>query len=274
MVVRYPCLYRSFGGHRRDHRGCDSWVARHRAARAIDLARAWRRYRAAPGRTWTVLIVAQVALTVAALPVAAAMGWDSVSTDAKWPAFAANEFLAVRFSTDFEPPPDVDPAAYQRDRAARAVKYAAKSPVALNANRGWRTSRWRQRHRTRSSGAPLKSKGCRVDRECYARAPTASRRIPSTRSTCPSSPAAIDGRRHDHEQRRRRPRVRSACAQGRQRAGRRVRYIEPDTPNRAQSAPPRWYESWASSPTFRSDPSLPNTTSQPFFTRWPPTMDR
>jgi putative ABC transport system permease protein len=76
---------------------------------------------AALGRTWTVLIVAQVAFAVAALPVAVMTAWHEVRSTITNPVFAAEQFLAASVSMDPEPPPGIDPAAHQRALGARAV---------------------------------------------------------------------------------------------------------------------------------------------------------
>ena len=45
------------------------------------------------GRTWTVLVVAQVAFSAAALPSAVEMVWGTLRTGILGPGFAAEEFL-------------------------------------------------------------------------------------------------------------------------------------------------------------------------------------
>lgn len=50
------------------------------------------------GATWTVLIVAQVALAVAALPVIVAEGWREVRQATSAPTFAVEEYMGVRLS--------------------------------------------------------------------------------------------------------------------------------------------------------------------------------
>jgi putative ABC transport system permease protein len=56
--------------------------------------------RARLGSTWTVLIVAQVAVTVAALPALTALAWSQVPDAASRPAFASQEFLAMATSAE------------------------------------------------------------------------------------------------------------------------------------------------------------------------------
>ena len=56
------------------------------------------------GRTWTALIVVQVALAVAGLPIAISMGWGEMRAGTTRPAFAAERYLAAPFRLDAEPP--------------------------------------------------------------------------------------------------------------------------------------------------------------------------
>jgi predicted permease len=74
------------------------------------------------GRTWTTLIVAQVALTVAAMPLAFGMGWHEVRSNATRPAFAVEQFLAAAFAMDPEAPEGVDATAYRRSLNANATR--------------------------------------------------------------------------------------------------------------------------------------------------------
>jgi len=74
------------------------------------------------GRTWTLLIVAQVALTVAGLPMAIAMGWGEARGATTRPAFAAERFIVAPFRIDPEPPPSANAAEYQRSIATRFQK--------------------------------------------------------------------------------------------------------------------------------------------------------
>ena len=79
------------------------------------------------GRTWTFLIVAQVAIAVAALPPALLKGHDLVGQATQRPAFPAHEFLAARFLIE----DDVDASAastgperasHQRADSVRAMQ--------------------------------------------------------------------------------------------------------------------------------------------------------
>ena len=78
------------------------------------------------GGTWTVLIVAQVSLAVAALPAVVALGWSEVRPAMATPEFAAEEYLAAGIAIDSEPPSDVDPTIYWRDAPARFATLQAR----------------------------------------------------------------------------------------------------------------------------------------------------
>lgn len=71
------------------------------------------------GRTWTLLVVSQVALAVAALPLAIGIAWHEVRDEATRPIFAAEQFLAAAFAMDPEPPAGVDVTTYRSEMSAR-----------------------------------------------------------------------------------------------------------------------------------------------------------
>ena len=73
------------------------------------------------GTTWSLLIVSQVALAVAGLPMAAAFGWDAVREATTKPIFAAEQYLAVRMALEPEPPEGIDAATYKRELASRST---------------------------------------------------------------------------------------------------------------------------------------------------------
>ena len=52
------------------------------------------------GATWTVLIVAQVAITVAVLPPALLKVWEMIQVASRQPGFATGEYLATRFTVE------------------------------------------------------------------------------------------------------------------------------------------------------------------------------
>ena len=74
------------------------------------------------GGTWTVLIVAQVALTVTMLPMTFAMTWGEARWSTTRPAFAAEQYLVAPFRLDPEPPANVNAAEYRRDLESRMDK--------------------------------------------------------------------------------------------------------------------------------------------------------
>jgi putative ABC transport system permease protein len=90
------------------------------------------------GRTYGALIVVQVALAVATLPVAIATAWHSVQSATADPGFAADEFLTARLDLDREMLPNadrVDPRAFAarfRDRQAALVPRLRAEPNVAN----------------------------------------------------------------------------------------------------------------------------------------------
>ncbi len=73
------------------------------------------------GRTWTLLIVAQVAFAVAVLPAALFSAWMLVRDGYADPGFPAHEFLTARLEMDHDVPPTADAGAYE---AAFRARYA------------------------------------------------------------------------------------------------------------------------------------------------------
>lgn len=73
------------------------------------------------GRTWTVLIVAQVAFAVAAIPVTLGVASSELGEVMTRPLFPVDEFIAVGLSMDAEPPPGADADAYRRALPGRFV---------------------------------------------------------------------------------------------------------------------------------------------------------
>ena len=67
------------------------------------------------GRTWTALIVVQVAFAVAALPMVVATGWSEMRSTITKPAFAPEPYLAGSFAMDPEPPAGTSIAVYRRE---------------------------------------------------------------------------------------------------------------------------------------------------------------
>ncbi len=71
------------------------------------------------GRTWTALIVAQVAIAVAVLPNAVNLAWKQIRFVVVRPTFAAEEFLTAGLGLATELRPGMDAEAYRRETAAR-----------------------------------------------------------------------------------------------------------------------------------------------------------
>jgi len=87
------------------------------------------------GKTWTVLIVAQVAFAVAALPIAAAVGWNEVRAGSATPQFAAEAFLVAGLRMDGEPPDGSDPATSLTVRMTRFERFQRDLVARLEAER-------------------------------------------------------------------------------------------------------------------------------------------
>src|SRR5688572_7002123 len=60
------------------------------------------------GRLWTTLIVAQVAVTVAVMPMAMFLSWTAIRFRTGNPGFAAGEFLTAQLLADRATEPDTD----------------------------------------------------------------------------------------------------------------------------------------------------------------------
>ena len=71
------------------------------------------------GRTWTALIVAQVAFVVALMPVSAWQGWRLISYGLAEPGFAADQFLTTRVAMDAATPPSAQVETYGQEFASR-----------------------------------------------------------------------------------------------------------------------------------------------------------
>ena len=77
------------------------------------------------GRTWTTMIVAQVALAVAALPMAIAGFWGDITGASTSTSFETRPYLAAMIATDAEPPMGVDLDTHRRAVAVRAAALQA-----------------------------------------------------------------------------------------------------------------------------------------------------
>ena len=71
------------------------------------------------GKTWTTLIVSQVALVVAVMPATMSTGWQAIRYRAFDAAMRADEYLTARLSMDTDTPATADADAYQREFATR-----------------------------------------------------------------------------------------------------------------------------------------------------------
>jgi len=74
------------------------------------------------GGTWTTLIIAQVALAVAGLPIAIGGFWGSITSANTTMTFETKTYLAAAITTDVEPANGIDPETARRDAAARSAK--------------------------------------------------------------------------------------------------------------------------------------------------------
>ena len=78
------------------------------------------------GGLWTVLIVAQVAIGVAALPAVVTAGWSEIRNALTAPVVAADEFMLASIAVDDRPPPDVDAEAWRTQLFERYDAFRAR----------------------------------------------------------------------------------------------------------------------------------------------------
>ncbi len=71
------------------------------------------------GRTWTVLVVAQVGFAVAAIPVTLGVMTGELGEVVTRPRFPVDEFLAAQLQMDPEPPAGTDPETWRRELPGR-----------------------------------------------------------------------------------------------------------------------------------------------------------
>jgi putative ABC transport system permease protein len=88
------------------------------------------------GRTWNMLIVAQVAFSVALLPPTVSVAWQSVRHGTAEPGFAAEELLTALIGMDREVPPTAEAEAYRREVAARFANHQTELARRLEAEPG------------------------------------------------------------------------------------------------------------------------------------------
>lgn len=87
-------------------------------------------------RTWTLLIVAQVALAMAVMPAAVVSAWKSVRYAQAEPAFAAETFLSAELDMEEEAPPSAEAEAYRREFDSRYGNRLAELTRRLEAEPG------------------------------------------------------------------------------------------------------------------------------------------
>ena len=78
------------------------------------------------GRTWTLLIVSQVALAVAGLPLVLATTWSDMRHATTEPAFAVERYVVAAITADADPPPGLDAAAANRVRSTQTAALEAE----------------------------------------------------------------------------------------------------------------------------------------------------
>jgi putative ABC transport system permease protein len=89
------------------------------------------------GRTWTALIVAQVAVAVTIVPLVAALGWNQFFRyGITGPGFPADELLSARVGMDRETPPSEQAEAYGRQFATRLADRQSELVRRLEAEPG------------------------------------------------------------------------------------------------------------------------------------------
>ena len=71
------------------------------------------------GKTWTTLVVGQVAIAVAFLPLMIGMAYREARGSATAPVFDVQRFLVAGLAMELEPPPGVDAAEFRRELASR-----------------------------------------------------------------------------------------------------------------------------------------------------------
>jgi predicted permease len=88
------------------------------------------------GKTWTALIVAQVAFTVALLPAGIAFAGSFIRHGLADPGFATDEFLTARLALDHETPRTAEAEVYERQQASRYATLQAELDRRLEAEPG------------------------------------------------------------------------------------------------------------------------------------------
>jgi predicted permease len=110
------------------------------------------------GRTWTTLIVVQVAVAVALLPNPVYTAWDATKYGISEPGFPSHEFLTARLEMDRATPPSATAAAYRRDYLVRYETLQKELMTRLETEPGVSAV-------TRASGLPGEESGARIEVE-------------------------------------------------------------------------------------------------------------
>lgn len=71
------------------------------------------------GATWTLLIVAQVGLAVAGLPIAVQLAWSEIRFATTTPVFAADQYIGGMIGLDVDRALEMDASTYRREAGAR-----------------------------------------------------------------------------------------------------------------------------------------------------------
>ena len=85
------------------------------------------------GRTWTILIVAQVAIAVAGLPATVKISWFGIKGSMTRANYAEEAFLATTISADSDAPPGMPPDVYARESSSRFAKLKTDLVASLEA---------------------------------------------------------------------------------------------------------------------------------------------
>jgi putative ABC transport system permease protein len=88
------------------------------------------------GRTWTTLIVVQVSVAAAAIPIIIAVGWFEVRDIFNVPTFPVEQILFAEVELDREPPAGQDASVHQAAQAARFSSLQAELSRRLDAQPG------------------------------------------------------------------------------------------------------------------------------------------
>ena len=85
------------------------------------------------GRTWTILIVAQVAIAMVGLPATVKISWGGIKGSMTRANYQEETFLAATISADPEPPPGMTRDTYARESSSRFAKLKTDLVTSLEA---------------------------------------------------------------------------------------------------------------------------------------------